>query len=177
MSPPFCCKGRRSACLQSAVSSPSPLTRSAAFHHPSFAQPPRVPRDHSGFTLIELLATVTVISVLAALALGTLGYANRKGAESKARVEMAALATAIDSYKLDTGTYPSNASSLYVSLCSTATNAKVYFEPRPQMLTTNEDVVLFVDPWGDPYGYTNSTNFFELWSTAGEADTNKWIRN
>ena len=51
----------------------------------------------AGFTLVELLATIAVIVVVAGLTLGTLGYVNRKGAEGRAKAEVAALAAAIDS--------------------------------------------------------------------------------
>lgn len=129
------------------------------------------------FTLIELLVVVAIIAILAALTLSTLGYVNRKGAESRATTEVAALSAAIESFKLDTGAYPSNVASLYTNLCPTAPGSKVYFEPTPQMLMTNSSGVQFVDPWANPYGYSNSTNYFSLWSTAGSTNTNNWIRN
>ena len=36
-------------------------------------------------SLIELLVVVAIIAILAGLTLSTLGYVNRKGAESRAR--------------------------------------------------------------------------------------------
>ena len=133
----------------------------------------------AAFTLIELLVVVAIIAILAALALSTLGYVNKKGAESRARAEVAALSAAIESFKLDTGAYPSNVSTLYTNLCppAAAASAKVYFEPTPQMLLTNGSVVQLVDPWGTAYGYSNFTTYFDLWSTAGGTNTNSWIRN
>lgn len=133
-------------------------------------------RAGGGFTLIELLVVVVIISILAALSLGTLGYINKKGAESRARTEVAALSAAIESFKLDRGVYPSNVASLYTNLCPTAPNARVYFEPTPGMVNTNTR--RFVDPWGDEFRYTNYTSYFELISVAGSAtNTNNWIRN
>lgn len=126
------------------------------------------------FTLIELLVVVAIIAILAALSLSTLGYVNRKGAESRARAEVSALSAAIEAFKLDRGFYPTNVNSLYTNLCPTNTNAKVYFEPTPGMATNNK----FVDPWGEDYRYTNYTSYFELISIAGSAtNTNNWIRN
>jgi len=123
-----------------------------------------------------LLVVVVIISILAALGLGTLGYVNKKGAESRARAEVAAISAAIDAFKLETGSYPSNVASLYTNLCPTATNAKVYFEPTPGMVNTTTR--RFVDPWGEDYRYTNYTSYFELISVAGSAtNTNNWIRN
>ncbi len=133
----------------------------------------------SAFTLIELLVVVAIIAILAGLTLSTLGYINRKGAESRARGEVAALAAAIDSYKLEFGMYPSNQAGLYRELVGTGTvnSNKVLFEPPPQMATNNK----FVDPWGEDYVYsTNATyniGFYDLYSRAGGTNTNNWIRN
>ena len=136
-------------------------------------------RVGAAFTLIELLVVVAIIAILAALTLSTLGYVNKKGAESRARSEVAALSAAIESYKLDTGAYPSNVSTLYTNLCppAAASSAKVYFEPTPGILATNGGAVQFTDPWGTAYNYSNAITYFDLWSTAGGTNTNNWIRN
>jgi type II secretion system protein G len=135
----------------------------------------------AAFTLIELLVVIAIIAILAGLALSTLGYVNKKGAESRAQSEVAALSAAIESYKLDYGIYPSNRSTLYRELTALggagAVNTnKVYFEPQPGM--TNSATGPFLDPWGSEYGYSNYTTYFELWSTAGNTNnTNGYIRN
>ena len=135
-------------------------------------------RAGGAFTLIELMVVVAIIAILAALTLSTLGYVNKKGAESRARSEVAALSAAVESFKLDTGTYPSNAASLYTNLCPPTGGAKVYFEPTPGILGTNGSTVQFFDPWGNAYNYSNAITYFDLWSTAGgAANTNEWIRN
>jgi general secretion pathway protein G len=154
-------------------------SRNATCRHLSPGTCHRAGSAGSAFTLIELLVVVAIIAILAALTLSTLGYVNKKGAESRARAEVAALSAAIESFKLDTGLYPSNAATLYTNLCppATAASAKVYFEPTPQMLLTNSGVVQFADPWGTAYGYSNFTTYFEIWSTAGAANSNNWIRN
>lgn len=128
------------------------------------------------FTLIELLVVVAIIAILAALTLGTLGYVNKKGAESRARAEVAALSAAIEGFKFDNGVYPSNSAALYSNLCPTG-SAKVYFEPTPQIISTNGGAAAFVDPWGTAYGYANRTNYFELWSTGGGTNEMNFIRN
>jgi general secretion pathway protein G len=136
---------------------------------------PHATRHSIAFTLIELLVVIAVIAILAGLTLSTLGYVNKRGADSRARAEVAALSAAIESFKLDTGSYPSNSASLYTNLCPPT--GKVFFEPRPQMLRTNGSVVEFVDPWDNRYEYTNFTNYFELWSTANTNNTDFFIRN
>ena len=131
----------------------------------------------AAFTLIELLVVVAVIAILAGLTLSTLGYVNKKGAESRAQAEVAALSAAIEAFKLGEGFYPSNAAAIYTNLCPAAAGGKVYFEPAPSMVVTNGGKVQFADPWGTPYVYSNYTSYFELWSTAGGANSNNWIRN
>jgi type II secretory pathway pseudopilin PulG len=52
------------------------------------------------------MAVVVIVAVLAGLVLSTIGYVNRKGAASRAKTEVAALSSAIESYKLDFGSCP-----------------------------------------------------------------------
>ena len=144
----------------------------------------RLRREHAAFTLIELMVVVTIIAVLAGLTIGTLGYVNRKGAESRARAEVAAIATAVDNYKLEFGSYPSNTTTaLFKELTGqgSVNKTRVFIEPTPG-LVTNATNGPFIDPWGTAYNYrnpgTNNVGFFDLWSTAGGAtDQALWIRN
>lgn len=137
-----------------------------------------------GFTLIELMVVVAIIAVLAGLTLGTLGYVNRKGAESRARSEVATIAAAIDNYKLEFGSFPSNnATALFKELTGqgTVNKTRVFIEPTPGLVTNTVNGP-FIDPWGTAYNYrnpgTNNVGFFDLWSTAGGAsDQSQWIRN
>ena len=147
-------------------------------------RPPVLHPRCSGFTLIELMVVVTIIAVLAGLTIGTLGYVNRKGAESRARAEVAAIATAVDNYKLEFGSYPSNnTTALFKELTGqgSVNKTRVFIEPTPG-LVTNATNGPFIDPWGTAYNYrnpgTNNVGFFDIWSTAGGAtDQALWIRN
>ena len=161
---------------------------------------PRPSRQH-GFTLIELLVVITVIAILAGLVLQAAGYAQKKGARSRAEAEIAALSAALENYKSDIGDYPklTNGKSsgtdtpgtgqLYILRGALApASGKVYFEFNKGMgnsttysKETNQPIL---DPFGEGYGYMypgNSTrsgpNFFDLWSRAGTTNTNQWIKN
>ena len=158
----------------------NPLVASSMHHAPRAARSVR-----GAFTLIELLVVVAIIAILAGLALSTLGYVNKKGAESRARAEVAALSAAIDSYKLELGIFPSNQAVLYRELVGSGTlnSNKVYFEPTPNMVTSMTNGP-FIDPWGSQYQYlsgaqaTNNIGFFDLWtSNNAPKDPANWIRN
>src|SRR5213078_3464989 len=62
------------------------------------------------FTLIELLVVIAIIIILAGLILTTSGYVQRKGARARAETEIAAMSSALESYKADNGIYPRDAS-------------------------------------------------------------------
>ena len=144
----------------------------------------------SGFTLIELLVVIAIIAILAGLILSTAGYVQKKGATARAEAEIAALSAALESYKADNGDYPAGTNATATSAGNNAfllTNlmpptGKVYFEFTKGMTNTSGFIV---DPFGNSYCYrypgaaTNSgTNFFDLWSTAGNAtNANAWIKN
>lgn len=130
------------------------------------------------FTLIELLVVVAIIAILAGLTLATLGNVNRKGAESRARSEVAALAAAIDAYKMEFGSYPAS-NNLYTELTAQgpANTNRVFFEVTSGITNNNQ----FVDPWGMPYNYTTNATFnvgfFDLWTTNNSTNSALWIRN
>ena len=65
-------------------------------------------RGVSAFTLIELLTVMAIILVLAGLILNIAGNANYNSAKSRAKAEIRAMETALESYKADNGTYPSD---------------------------------------------------------------------
>src|ERR1700693_6488234 len=60
------------------------------------------------FTIAEVLIVIAMILVLAGLILATSGYVQKKGARSRAEAEIAAISTALESYKADNGMYPTN---------------------------------------------------------------------
>ena len=69
--------------------------------HPSVSDARR-----SGFTLIELLVVIGIIALLAGLVVGLTAYSARKMRESRIRVELERIATAIDAYHAQFNQYP-----------------------------------------------------------------------
>ena len=100
-------------------------------------------RRPSAFTLIELVLVVSIITVLGALVLSTVGYARRKGARARAETEIAALSAACENYKADNGTYPRGP----------ATAITIGTVTIPANVTDN----LNARTMGDPTGTTNPT--------------------
>jgi general secretion pathway protein G len=135
-------------------------------------------RRCAAVTLIELLAVVAIIAILAGLSLATMGYVNRKSAESRTRSEVAALSSAIENFKLEQGRYPA-AETLLDDLTG-AGGGKVYFEVRGGQTNSAGNLV---DPYGDEYQYStnssiNNRGFFDIYSKGGQGnDESKWIRN
>jgi type II secretion system protein G len=61
-----------------------------------------------GFTLIELLIVVAIIAILAAIAVPNFLEAQVRAKVSRVKSDHRSLATAIESYYVDHGTYPPN---------------------------------------------------------------------
>lgn len=151
----------------------------------------------NSFTLIELLVVMAVIAALSAITLGAAGAIQNKAARSRAAAEIAAMSTALESYKTDNGIYPSSptltvaitspsdakytaaSSILYTNLSgkssfSAATLSGVSYMPFKKnqvSVATTPNYVL--DPFGYAYGYSTATasmnvGFFDLWSTSGK---------
>ena len=111
---------------------------------------PRAGRRPTGFTLIELLVVIIVLGLLAALVgpriLGRVSEA--KSATAKTQLEL--LGTALDTYRLDNGSYPTTDQGLG-ALQSKPTRDPVPLDWRGPYL--KRDVPS--DPWGRPSLYTS----------------------
>jgi len=106
----------------------------------------RSPRGREGFTLLELLVVIIVLGLLAGLVapqiFGRVGDAK----VTTARTQMSLLGTALDSYRLDNGAYPTTEQGLQ------ALREKPTREPSPVNWKgpyLRKDVPL--DPWDRPF--------------------------
>ncbi len=64
-------------------------------------------RDHRGFTLIELMVVIIILGILAIYIGPKIMGRPEEAKQVKAKVDIAALETALKLYKLDNGAYPS----------------------------------------------------------------------
>jgi len=62
-----------------------------------------------GFTLIEILVVISIITILAGLTISTFSYAQTSAGRNRAKAEVNGLSVAIESYKIDNGDYPRDA--------------------------------------------------------------------
>ena len=133
-------------------------------------------RNRKGFTLIELLVVMVILGMLAALVGPQIFGKVGKGKQSAARTQIEMLGQALDSYRLDTGKYPTTSEGL--NALSTSPGAQGWSGPYLKKAVPN-------DPWQKPYQYQSpgSHGDYDLYSygadgaAGGEGenkDVNSW---
>ena len=130
-----------------------------------------------GFTLIELLVVMIIIGLLASLVAPKMFNKIDSSKVKTARAQIELLGTALDSYRLDNGTYPTAEQGIGALRIKPA-NVKTWDGPY-----LPKDVPL--DPWGNDYIYKSpgDHNDYDLSSYGGDnqvggedtnADINSW---
>ena len=103
-------------------------------------------RNSGGFTLIELMVVMIILGLLAALVVprmfGRVGEAKQKAAY----VQIELFGTALDSFRLDTGRYPTTEEGLEALV---ALSAGVDEWNGPYL----KKIEIPLDPWNNPYRY------------------------
>lgn len=129
---------------------PTHVTRSAALTEriPGGVTRTRRSRGAHGFTLIELLVVLVVLALLAMLVAPQIFGRVSEARATTARTQIELLGTALDSYRLDTGMYPTSEQGLE-ALREKPSRAPVPPNWRGPYLRK----AVPLDPWGRPYVY------------------------
>lgn len=127
-------------------------------------------RRRIGFTLLELVVVIIVLGLLAAIVAPQILGRVSDARTTAAQTQVALLGTALDSYRLDNGSYPTTEQGL-AALRERPTHAPAPTNWRGPYL--RKDVPL--DPWGKPYlyrspGERNATGY-DLSSLGRDAKT------
>ena len=97
-----------------------------------------------GFTLIELLIVIVILGLLLSLVAPTMFSKVGSAQKKTAMAQMQMLSTALDTYRLDVGSFPDNLAELR--------NGKAPGWDGPYLPRE-----LPLDPWGNPYIYALQT--------------------
>lgn len=109
----------------------------------------RAERDHeAGFTLIEVIVVLSIIGLIMSMAgPRVLGYLTDSKVKS-AKIQVEALATAVELFYIDNGRYPLEAEGLQ-ALVKPPTTLRTWNGPYLKGASVPQD------PWGKPYRYAS----------------------
>ena len=102
-------------------------------------------RNQKGFTLIELIVVVIIIGLLAGLVVPQFIKQEEKATAKAAKAQIELLGTALDTFRLDVGRYPSSQEGLQ-ALTQKPGGLDRWEGPYLKKEVPN-------DPWGKPYIY------------------------
>ena len=107
-------------------------------------------KKEMGFSLIELLIVMVIMGLLAALVGPRMFGKVGKSKQNAARSQMALFETALDTYRLDVGKYPSTEQGLKALRTKPSDDEKWDGPYLPKAVPK--------DPWGHPYVYKRTDN-------------------
>ena len=109
---------------------------------------PKVPRGQGGFTLIEILVVVVILGILASIIVPKIMKRPEEARRTKAKMDIKAIETALNLYRLDNGVYPSTEQGLDALVTKPTTGIipknwkeEGYLDKVPK------------DPWKNPFVY------------------------
>jgi general secretion pathway protein G len=129
----------------------------------------------AAFTLIELLLVLVILAVLAAVVVPKFTGRAEQARMAAAKTDITALETALDTFEVDAGRYPSTDEGLN-ALLNPPSGVKTWNGPYVKKAP--------VDPWNNPYVYRYPGQYnarsFDLSSNGpdgqegGQDDINNW---
>ena len=136
----------------------------------------RRPRLRSAFTLIELLLVLVILAILAAVVVPKFTNKSEMARKAAAKTDIANLETALDSFEVEAGRFPTTEEGLG-ALIQAPANVKAWGGPYIKRGIPN-------DPWGHPYAYRfpgqYNANGYDLFSfgpdgnEGGGDDVDNW---
>ncbi|MCP2671230.1 type II secretion system major pseudopilin GspG [Maricaulaceae bacterium EIL42A08] len=115
---------------------------------------PEFRRSDAGITLMEILVVLVIMTVVAAfVAPRVIGYISRSQ-EDVAVAQMGSIATSLELFYIDVGRYPTEDEGLQ-SLVEAPEELESWRGPYLRQASG------LIDPWGEPYGYSLTTDGVE----------------
>ncbi|VGO22177.1 type II secretion system major pseudopilin GspG [Pontiella sulfatireligans] len=102
-------------------------------------------KNSSGFTLVELLVVVVILMVIGTISMQTFRKEPDKARVQAARTSFSQLETALERYKLDSGTYPAEEEGLLALVVAPDDDDGSWGGPYMRKKTALRD------PWGNDY--------------------------
>jgi general secretion pathway protein G len=110
-------------------------------------QKPRYVVRSAAFTLVEMLLVLVILAVLAAIVIPKFSGRSQQAKETAAKSQISSMEIALDSFEVDTGSYPQGSSGLN-ALVDQPNNVQNWKGPY-----LKKGIPL--DPWGNAYIYTS----------------------
>jgi general secretion pathway protein G len=119
-----------------------------------------------GFTLIEVMVVVVILAILAAIIVPKIMSRPEQARIVKVKQDILAIQSALDLYKLDNSIYPTTDQGL-AALVKKPTSS-----PLPQNWKSEGYLQqLPIDPWSEPYQYTNENDTLRIFSYGPKGKT------
>ncbi len=117
----------------------------------------------AGFTLLEVLLVVVILSVIMSLVVVNIFGARDNANIGLAKVNLKAISTLLDTYRLNIGSYPNSLDDL-VAMPSDLPDPSKWYKIAKEPISP--------DPWGRPIEYKGAGNSFELRSAGPDGQMN-----